>query len=100
MAIQITKENDTLIFYVSGVVDLYTEKTIRKEILNSLSVDYENVILDMEETKNIDSAGIGMLIYLNNYFKKAGRKFALRSIQHSLMKVFQRGLFEKLFKII
>ncbi|MBN2738634.1 MAG: STAS domain-containing protein [Spirochaetales bacterium] len=100
MAVHIVKEDDNIVYKISGVVDLYTEKAIRKEILNSLPKDYESVILDMEETKNIDSAGIGMLIYLNNYFKKDGRNFALRSIQHSLMKVFQRGLFEKLFKIL
>ncbi|MBN2443378.1 MAG: STAS domain-containing protein [Spirochaetales bacterium] len=94
-----TKENE-ITFTISGAIDIYNEKSIKTQILDSLAENIKSVILDMSQAKTIDSSGICMLIILKNQLKKSGRTFALKAIRDTIGKIFQDTLFEKLFKVI
>ncbi|MBN1699157.1 MAG: STAS domain-containing protein [Spirochaetales bacterium] len=94
------KNGNEVTFVINGAIDIYNEKSIKNEILASLTDDVKSVVLDMSEAKTIDSSGICMLIILKNQLKKTGRSLTLKSIKETIGKVFQDTLFEKLFKVV
>lgn len=98
--VRMDKNGNEVTFVINGAIDIYNEKSIKNEILASLTDDVKSVVLDMSEAKTIDSSGICMLIILKNQLKKTGRSLTLKSIKETIGKVFQDTLFEKLFKVV
>ena len=76
------------------------ERDYKKQIVDALMEDYENVYLDLSDVTFIDSSGISMLIYLVRFLRNSNRFLTLKSVSENVFQVLELGSFDKYFKFI
>jgi len=80
---------DTIIFPVTGSLDIYTSIDFRNYLETNVNQSHKKIIVDMLNLNYIDSSGIGMLIKVLNNFKSANYSFILTRLKPSMEKVFK-----------
>ena len=72
------QQGSTLFFQITGELTLEEATPLRAEIKETMqAIDFEHVILDMNDVPFIDSSGIGMLVSLNTSVKGQGKALFL-----------------------
>jgi len=100
LPIKMKKTGNEITFMIEGVIDLSNVRLFKPKILENVSDEVTNVIVDISELKYIDSSGICMLIVIKNQLHNAKKTFAIKSNKTTLKKLFSSGVVEKLFTII
>ena len=99
--LDIIKKDSSFTFILVGDINHEYELEHKKKILDILyaAEDYKEVFFDMAEVDLIDSCGIGMLIYVNNFLKNKEKTLYLTNVTEKVMKLFEYGFLDKLFTI-
>lgn len=67
----------------------YESPIVRAEVEAAAGAARWRVVLDLSEVQMVASAGLGMLVTLNNAAKKGGGKLALCKLEPTLRQVFE-----------
>lgn len=85
MDLNVRKYNETYIIDISGEIDFYNSHEIRLLFSKMLSKDIRSFIINLENVEYIDSAGIGVLIFICEKIAKANFQLAITSV-HGMVK--------------
>ncbi|ADN03156.1 STAS domain-containing protein [Spirochaeta thermophila] len=89
MKVQTNTKGDVYIVELEGDLDVFSCVTLKQEIDRLFNAGAQKMILNMNKVPYIDSRGVGVLIYTNSLFKKAGRKFFLTHVNGSVRRVIE-----------
>ncbi|MDD4126435.1 MAG: STAS domain-containing protein [Methanomicrobium sp.] len=87
MEITTLREDNILIFALSGRLDAKGAEILESEIKKSLHADDKSVVVDMKNVSYLSSGGIRVLIYLKKTMKKCEGTLILSSVQDYPSKV-------------
>lgn len=62
IALKTENDGDTLVFVLSGSLDLATAPTVRAALLDAIDKSHHNLIVDLSQLEFLDSTGLGVLI--------------------------------------
>lgn len=99
MALEVSRENDTLIIAMPPRFDANNAPDIEPEIKTLLAGKPAKVVLDFAKTEYIASAGLRVLLVVTRDQMKAGGKVALAGIRPQVLKVFDTAGFTSIFTI-
>lgn len=73
---------------------------LKKELLQVLEQGLTKVVVDMRETRSIDSSGLGKLLLFNEKFTEIGGTFSVINVQYDdLVRLFQVIRLDKFINI-
>jgi anti-sigma B factor antagonist len=70
-------------------MDLYNSYKLKDLLLKMIKKEIKAFIINLENTKYIDSSGIGTLIFISSTIKKLNLKLAIINIQGTIKKVIE-----------
>ena len=99
--INFTLIDDILICKVYKNLTSVNVKDLILNIKNELETyaDYKELIIDLEESKNIDSMGITLIIGVYKTVKTSGKSFKLIGVSDPMLHLFQSLKFNEIFEI-
>jgi anti-sigma B factor antagonist len=62
IALKTENDGETLVFVLSGSLDLATAPTVRAALLDAIEKAHHNLIVDLSQLEFLDSTGLGVLI--------------------------------------
>ena len=86
MELKIRKNGEIYIIDVNGEMDLYNSYKLKELVMKMLEKNVKNFIINLEQ---VDSSGIGALIYICSTMKKMNLKFAISNVHGSVKKVIE-----------
>jgi len=99
MALEISRENDTIIIVMPPRFDANNAPDIETEIKTLLAGKPAKLVMDFSATDYIASAGLRVLLVVTRDQMKAGGKVALAGIRPQVLKVFEMAGFTSIFTI-
>ena len=84
MGISTIKREDVIIISIEGQVNANKVPLIKKIIDEQIENKQKKIIINLEKTTSIDSAGIGILITSLSNIKKGGGQFKLLNVHDSV----------------
>lgn len=91
--------NEELIVYPIGELDVFTTPDLKKQVLNEYKKDKKNIIIDGTELEYVDSTGLGAFIYLLNEVKKEDHKISIKNMKSSINKLFVITKLDQIFEM-
>lgn len=76
-------------YHAQGDIDLYKCPDLKTMVQNQMKEGYKFVIFDLEETKFIDSSGIGAFIQISGWLRRRGGEFVVANTVDTVRKVFE-----------
>lgn len=93
-------EGSRLIFKIAGDMSFEDNKTFREFAEGLLDKEASDYVLDVSSLKQVDSAGLGMMLTLQKWGEDKGKTILLRYDEESLVgKMVNLGRFSSLFKL-
>jgi anti-sigma B factor antagonist len=89
MELKITEENGCSIIAVEGELDLYNAFKLKELTMKLVSRVVRGIIINLAETKYIDSSGIGSIIYSYALCKNNKIAFFLTDVHGSVRRVIE-----------
>ena len=89
MELKIRKNGDIYIIDVNGEMDLYNSYKLKELVMKMLEKSVKFFVNKHDQVDNIDSSGIGALIYICSTVKKMNLKLAIASVHGSVKKVIE-----------
>ncbi len=99
MALEISRDNETIIIAIPSRFDANNAPDIESEIKTLLAGKPSKLVLDFSATDYIASAGLRVLLVVTRDQMKAGGKVALAGIRPQVLKVFDMAGFTSIFTI-
>ncbi|MDD5142015.1 STAS domain-containing protein [Methanoregula sp.] len=99
MALEVSRENDTVIIVMPPRFDANNAPDIETEIKTLLAGKPAKLVMDFSATDYIASAGLRILLVVTRDQMKAGGKVALAGIRPQVLKVFEMAGFTSIFMI-
>lgn len=99
MAMEVSRENDTVIIVMPPRFDANNAPDIEMEIKTLLAGKPAKLVMDFSATDYIASAGLRVLLVVTRDQMKAGGKVALAGIRPQVLKVFEMAGFTSIFTI-
>ncbi len=87
------------VILLSGALTMFDIQELRKEALGYIA-DGHGVAIDLEKTEVIDSAGIGMMIKLNEALKEHGNRLVLLQPSQKIHSLLLMSKTNRTFKIV
>ena len=81
--------DDTHVVSVSGEVDLFTAPEFKQRVMAPIAAGIEHVIVDLTETKFIDSSSLGVLIGAHRRLKGRGGRLIVACDGEAIVKTFR-----------
>ena len=98
MRILLEKEQDYVIFHISGDFIISEIPKLKKEIEEAIEKEkIKKIIFDMSDVDFIDSAGLGLVANTYKTIKKLNGKFAVYGLKKKVAEIFK---FAQLIKFI
>jgi anti-sigma B factor antagonist len=99
MHYQLQEEGDITVVSLSGSVDVNSALELRNVVQGLLKAG-ANILVDLSETKFIDSSGLSVFTKAYQISQDVGAQITLVSPQPPVRKVFKLTGFEKVFNIV
>jgi anti-anti-sigma factor len=96
----IREANQTLIFKISGEMNLENHSNIKNKILESLTSDFKKIYLDLSGVTYIDSSGLGLLISIEKYVKTNEKTMSLKAVPADIKRVLDLSGLENFFHFV
>lgn len=77
LRINVRQENDRLVLYLSGELDLASAPVLQQEIDSPVLASAAMVVLDLQQLEFVDSTGLRVLLLANERSRKRGQEFAM-----------------------
>ncbi|MEM7180246.1 MAG: anti-sigma factor antagonist [Spirochaetota bacterium] len=75
-------------FQTAGDIDLYKCPDIKNTVQNQMNDGYRFMIFDLNNTRHIDSSGIGTFIQIVGWLRRRGGEFVVTNISDGVRKIF------------
>ncbi|MCB1177468.1 MAG: STAS domain-containing protein, partial [Leptospiraceae bacterium] len=76
-------------YKINGDVDLYKCPDLKALVQAQMKEGYKFIVFDLEQTKFIDSSGIGAFIQISGWLRRRGGELVVANIADSVRKVFE-----------
>ncbi|ACT59845.1 STAS domain-containing protein [Hirschia baltica] len=100
MKYRFDERGDTLYVNVSDVLTFEDHEVFNPVIQEIEDGPAANVVVDLQELKTVDSAGIGLLLLANDRAKKKGKSFKISNLQGHVAVVAELFKFDQLVDVI
>jgi anti-anti-sigma factor len=97
---KIIKEGKSMTFLPEGEVKLINQGMLKNEIVDNISLDFDDFIIDMSEVTFIDSSGIGMLLYIYTFLKGKDKNLMLKSVPAETLRILKLAVIDKIMTIL
>ena len=87
MELKIRKNEDIYIIDIFGEMDLYNSYKLKELFMNMIKKKIEKFIINLDEVENIDSSGIGALIFIASTVKKMNLHLAITNVHDPVKRV-------------
>jgi|SRR5690554_385264 len=81
-------ENKETVLKLSGEIDAHTAPKLKTTLLELLSEENNNVVVDLEEVSYMDSTGLGVFISALKQSKDQNSSFKLINLQENVYRLF------------
>ena len=85
---------------IQGVLTFDDHEKFKGVVKSITTEDAKEIVINLSETKMIDSAGIGMLLLANDRAKKVGKTVKLSGVSGHVAKVVELSKIDQLISII
>ena len=99
MKIETKQHKGTIVFAISGDIDMYTSPGLRKELLAIIKKKEKTLVVDFEEVTYIDSSGIATFVEGLKGMMAYGGKLKLMCIPDRIIEIFTFSKLDKVFEI-
>ena len=101
MDIKLSKnDNDVYLLELTGVMDLYSSNQVKELVMKMLKNKIKRFIINLKNVDNINSAGIGALIYVFSTLKKLGCPMIMVAPEGSVLKALETTKIKSYFTIV
>ncbi len=94
-----SKHGNVLLVRIGGSLDAENAPKLDKKIHGEIEKGAKNIVCNMESLDYIASAGLGVLISVNDTLQKKGGEIRLSGMSDKIKKIFKLLGFLNLFKI-
>jgi anti-sigma B factor antagonist len=84
--INITTQNNVHIIEVGGDLDLYNTPRLKEIFIKMQEKGVKKYVLNLENIRNIDSSGLGTLVFIADAVKKHQLEFCLSNVSRYIYK--------------
>jgi len=99
MEIQYKKLGDHIILELSGDIDYVCLTEFQNTIFNYIKEKPSSLILDLKETRYMDSSSIGLIVSAHKRMNSYGGKFGLLNVQDDVLLLLGMVAADKIIKI-
>lgn len=93
------KKGDVGVLNLSGNLDIGKQVRFKEEILKSVGAEASRVVLDFKAVSFIDSACLGVLVFLLRKLKSQGGDVRISGLQEEVRSIFQITRMDRVFKL-
>lgn len=97
--LRIENKSDFIWITLPDAINMDTYKPIEKEIGARLNTDYMRVVLDMSETNNIFSSGLGLIIRVHKLVTKSNGAICLVNVSKKIRAILEIVHLDKVFTL-
>jgi anti-sigma B factor antagonist len=91
---------DTRVISVSGEIDLFTAPEFKQRVMTPIAAGVQHVIVDLMDTKFVDSASLGVLIGAHRRLKSRGGKLIVACDDEAIVKTFRVTGLDGVFRLV
>ena len=99
MDIQTERNNGTLIAKTAGRIDGVNARDFEEALKAAISVDDNNVVMDLEGLSYISSAGLRVILLIAKTLRKRNAELMLCSLSDPIREVFEISGFDKIIPV-
>jgi anti-sigma B factor antagonist len=92
--------SDTHVISVRGEVDLFTAPEFKQRVMTPIAAGVEHVIVDLMETKFVDSSSLGVLIGAHRRLKSRGGRLVVACDNEAIVKTFRVTGLDGVFRLV
>ncbi len=91
---------DTHVLSVSGEIDLFTAPEFKQRVMTPIVAGVEHVIVDLMDTKFVDSSSLGVLIGAHRRLKSRGGRLIVACDNEAIVKTFRVTGLDGVFRLV
>ncbi|SHH30293.1 STAS domain-containing protein [Tepidibacter thalassicus] len=84
---------------LKGEIDIYTANELKKVLIEVVSINPQDIILNASELEYIDSTGLGVLIGVLKRLRQQGKDIHIIEAKKNVKKLFNITGLDKIFKV-
>lgn len=88
MEIDQSSQGDITVVRLRGDLELATCREVDQKLRDLLAGQNPKMVIDMKETKYVDSSGLGVLVSLYSHVKKQNGQLAVANLNRSVRRLF------------
>lgn len=96
---KIDQETNQITVYPIGEIDIYTSDELKNKLIDIISNNDGDLILDCGELEFIDSTGLGALISVLKVTQENNKEIILKNVKSNIKKLFFLTKLDEVFKI-
>lgn len=82
------KNDENLIFYLSGDIDINNVEDFKEKVFNIYDVNKNNIVLDLKDLNYIDSTGLGAIMSIYKKAKDDSNELTILNPKKNIKKLF------------
>ncbi len=83
-------QQGTLLLRLEGNLDMLNAGILKERMMQAVSSDHTNIVLDLTNVGFVDSSGFGLLILINERLKTQGKnRLRIANVSRSIQQVFR-----------
>jgi anti-sigma B factor antagonist len=90
MDIRIRTNQNIYIIDVAGEMDMYNSNQLKELVMKMIEKKAERFIINVENIENIDSSGVGALIFISSTLKKLNLSLAIANVRGPVKQVMEK----------
>ena len=91
---------ETKIIQPVGILDGIQGNKLRREVLDLIQAGTQNILIDCEKTKFVDSSGLGSLVTIMRSVKQVNGRFAICSVNDQVKMLLELTSMNKVLTIV
>lgn len=99
MGYSVEHEGDATVVVVAGQLVVGNRRELKQEVVSRLGEGEDKFVLDFEDTRYIDSSGLGVLVSLSKKIRQQGAELRLAGLDDDLRTLFELTRLDTLFQI-
>ena len=99
LSFEVTERNGHAVLRVEGEVDVASAAQLREQLIQLIDLGYQQVVVDLDDTRFLDSTGLGVLVGGLKRLRNQQGELALVCTQRDLLTVFNITGLAKAFHI-
>lgn len=93
-------DDGTLIVRPLGEIDLGRSPSLRQQLSEAMTGDFERIVIDLSEVPYMDSSGVATLVEAMQISRRAGSKLILCGLQEKVRSIFEIARLDTVFTIV